>query len=128
MVMLRPMASSDLAVCVEIFEQAFTEMRTCFCLPVANGTEQDARHQEQRFDGFLRTDPAGSWVAVDLTGFSDLPRRSSATTPSGCCPCWQCAHATSQREWGRRSWPRRLSAGTIPATQHGLNPMSFMWT
>ena len=67
-VMLRPMTSSDPAVCVEIFDQAFTEMRTRFCLPATNWTEQDARHQEQRFDGFLRTDPDGSWVAVDSDG------------------------------------------------------------
>ena len=67
-VMLRPMTSCDPAVCVEIFDQAFTEMRTRFSLPVANWTGQDARHQEQRFAGFLHTDPAGSWVAVDSDG------------------------------------------------------------
>src|SRR5688572_672338 len=80
-VMLRPMTLSDPAVCVEIVDQAFTEMRTRFSLPMANWTGQDARHQEQRFAGFLNTDPAGSWVAVDsheILGFAQAIIRDNS--------------------------------------------------
>jgi GNAT superfamily N-acetyltransferase len=65
MVTLRPMTEADVAGAVHAFDSGFLAMRARYGLPVTASSLQNDRRRQNRTLYFLRTDPAGSWVAED---------------------------------------------------------------
>jgi GNAT superfamily N-acetyltransferase len=65
MVTLRPMTEADVAGAVHAFDMGFLAMRARYGLPVTASSLQNDRRRQNRTAHFLRTDPAGSWVADD---------------------------------------------------------------
>jgi ribosomal protein S18 acetylase RimI-like enzyme len=65
MVTLRPMTEADVAGAVHAFDMGFLAMRARYGLPVTASSLQNDRRRQKRTAHFLRTDPAGSWVAED---------------------------------------------------------------
>ncbi len=59
------MTEADVPAAVEAFENSFLAMRARYGLPVTGTSLQDERWRQERTRHFLRTDPAGSWVADD---------------------------------------------------------------
>ena len=65
MVSFRPMTEADVPAAVSAFDSGFLAMLAHHSLPVTRNTIQDERRRQDRTRHFLRTDPAGSWVAED---------------------------------------------------------------
>jgi GNAT superfamily N-acetyltransferase len=65
MVTLRPMTEADVAGAVHAFDSGLLAMRARYGLPVTASSLQNDRRRQNRTLYFLRTDPAGSWVADD---------------------------------------------------------------
>jgi GNAT superfamily N-acetyltransferase len=59
------MTEADVPAAVEAFDNSFLAMRARYGLPVTGTSLQDERWRHERTRHFLRTDPAGSWVADD---------------------------------------------------------------
>jgi ribosomal protein S18 acetylase RimI-like enzyme len=65
MVSFRPMTEADVPAAVSAFDSGFLAMLARHALPVTGNTIQDERRRQDRTRHFLKTDPAGSWVAED---------------------------------------------------------------
>ncbi len=65
MVTLRPMTEADVAGAVHAFDMGFLAMRARYGLPVTASSLKNDQRRQKRTAHFLRTDPAGSWVAED---------------------------------------------------------------
>jgi GNAT superfamily N-acetyltransferase len=69
MTKIRPMVNDDVAVCEEIWFEAFTTMRTRFAgEPPEAHDPQTAERTRARLAHLLATDPDGCWVAEDDEG------------------------------------------------------------
>jgi GNAT superfamily N-acetyltransferase len=68
MTKVRPMATDDVAVCEEIWFDAFGTMRATFGLPVETHTPESVEWTQTRIAHVLATDPGGSWVAESDDG------------------------------------------------------------
>ena len=68
MVTFRAMTEADVPAAVEAFNSGFLAMMARHNLPVTHSSILDERYRQDRTRHLLRTDPAGSWVAVGDDG------------------------------------------------------------